>query len=159
MTRRVAPVTGLVIAAGVLLGGACSLAFQPPSVRVAEVRLAAMAVSGGTLAVRVEVDNPNRYALESRGFRYTLAFADSTTDGPSWATLAEGQLADTVRFPAHGTGVAEIAVPFEFASVRAALGRLLGQGGLEYRFRGELLAGTPIGLKRVPFDQRGLFRP
>ena len=77
----------------------------------------------------------------------------------SWSTLAEGRLADTVRFPARGTGAAEIAVPFGLASVGAAVTRLLGQGGLEYRFSGELLAGTPIGIRRIPFDQRGLFRP
>jgi len=154
--RRVALV--LASAAG-LLAGACSLAFQQPSVRVAEVRLAAMALDGGALSVRLEVDNPNGYALESRSFRYALAFADGSSGDPEWSTLAEGRLADTVRVPARGTGAAQITVPFQLASVGTALGRLLRQGELEYRFSGELLAGTPIGDKRIPFDQRGFFRP
>jgi len=82
-------------------------------------RVRPLGPTGGSLAVSLEVENPNRYAVEP----------------------------------------VEITVPFEAASVTAALARLLRQGELEYRFSGELLAGTPLGEKRIPFDQRGLFRP
>jgi len=63
------------------------------------------------------------------------------------------------RVTRGAAGAAEIVVPFDLASVGAALTRLLGQGGLEYRFSGELLAGTPVGIKRIPFDQRGFLSP
>ena len=142
-----------------LLSTGCSLAFHSPTLTVAEVRLASMGLTGGTLAVRLEVANPNRYALESRDFRYALSFADGASPEPSWTTLAEGRLPDAVRVPAGETGTVEVAVPFDLSALGTALGRLLRQGELEYRFSGELLAGTPLGAKRIPFDQRGLFRP
>ncbi|MDP2958015.1 MAG: LEA type 2 family protein [Longimicrobiales bacterium] len=142
-----------------LLSTGCSLAFQSPTLTVAEVRLASMGLTGGTLSVRLEVANPNRYALESRDFRYALSFADGASPEPSWTTLAEGRLPDGVRVPAGETGTVEVAVPFDLSALGTALGRLLRQGELEYRFSGELLAGTPLGAKRIPFDQRGLFRP
>jgi hypothetical protein len=95
-----------------LAAQACSLAFTPPTVRVAEVRISSVAFTGGSAQVDLEVENPNGYALESRDFRYALA-----------------------------------------------LRRLLRSGELEYRFTGEIVAGTPLGSRRIPIDQRGRFRP
>ncbi len=157
--RRSRAKLGCVAAVACLLSGGCSLTFQRPTLTVAEVRLASMGLTGGTLAVRLEVENPNRYALESRDFRYALAFGDGASPEPSWTTLAEGRLPDAVRVPAGETETVEVVVPFDLSALDAALGRLLRQGELEYRFSGELLAGTPLGAKRIPFDQRGLFRP
>jgi LEA14-like dessication related protein len=145
--------------APLLVVAGCSLAYKAPTLTVGEVRLASMGLSGGSLAVSLEVENPNRYALESRAFRYALAFSEGSPGAPVWKTLVEGQLDRVVRVPGHAVEPVEIIVPFGAASVGAALSRLLRQGELEYRFSGELLAGTPLGEKRIPFDQRGLFRP
>lgn len=142
-----------------LAAGGCVLAYRAPTVTVGEVRLASLGLNGGSLAVRLEIENPNRYALESRDFRYTLAFSEEGPEGPAWKTLVEGRLDRVVRVPAGGVEPLEVNVPFETAAVGAALVRLLRRGELEYRFSGELLAGTPVGAKRIPFDQRGLFRP
>lgn len=144
---------------GVALLGGCALVFKQPTVSVGEVRLASLSLTGGTVLVRLDVSNPNRYALESRSFRYSLAFASGEGDGTRWTTLAQGELADTVRVPAHGTTRVEASVPFDLAAVGAALGRLLRQGELEYRFSGELRAGTPLGARGIPFDERGRIRP
>ena len=148
---------------GMLIGclnlAGCSWAYKRPTVTVAEVRLAAITLTGGSVLVQLDVMNPNRFALESRDFRYVLAFASGEGDEVRWTTLSEGVLADTVRVPAGGTGRVEARVPFDFTTVGAALGRLLRQGELEYRFSGELRAGTPLGGRRVPFDERGRIRP
>ncbi|MHB1192531.1 MAG: LEA/WHy family protein [Longimicrobiales bacterium] len=142
-----------------LVVAGCALAYKAPTLTVGEVRLASMGLTGGSLAVTLEVENPNRYALESRAFRYALAFSEGSPDAPVWSTLLEGQLDRVVRFAGQAVEPVEITVPFEAASMGAALARLLRQGELEYRFSGELIAGTPLGEKRIPFDQRGLFRP
>jgi LEA14-like dessication related protein len=135
------------------------MAYRAPTVSVGQVRLASLGLTGGSLAVGLKVENPNRYALESRGFRYTLSFAEDGPNGRGWQTLVEGRVDRVVRVPAGGVAPVEVQVPFETAAVGAALLRLLRQGELEYRFTGELLAGTPLGEKRIPFDERGLFRP
>lgn len=151
---------GSVLAAAAWVAGAgCAAVFTPPSVRVAEVRLASLSLVGGTLQVALDVENPNRFALESREFRYALSFAEPAGGEASWIPLAEGALADTVRIEAGRTGRVTVDVPFDLSTVGAALTRLLRQGELEYRFTGALVAGTPLGSRRVPFDQRGRFRP
>jgi hypothetical protein len=40
-----------------------------------------------------------------------------------------------------------------------AVGSLLRRGELEYRFNADLKARTPLGTSRIPFDERGVFRP
>jgi LEA14-like dessication related protein len=137
----------------------CALAFTPPTVRVAEVRLTSLTFTGGAVQVDLEVENPNRFALESQDFRYSLSFAQGAGAGAEWVTLAEGRAADALRVPARDKGTVTVVVPFDLASVGAALGRLLRSGELEYRFTGEILARTPLGSRRIPIDQRGLFRP
>jgi LEA14-like dessication related protein len=137
----------------------CAWSFTPPTVRVAEVRLSSMTFTGGSVRVDLEVENPNRFALESQDFRYTLAFADDTGPGTEWITLSEGRAAEPLRVPARDKGIVTVTVPFDLSAMGAALGRLLRSGELEYRFTGEILARTPLGSRRIPIDQRGLFRP
>jgi LEA14-like dessication related protein len=159
--RRVLLALTLPMALG-LVG--CSLVFKRPTVRVGEVRLESMNLGGGTLAVILNIENPNRFALESQDFRYALSFlnergAASDPASESWIRLAEGQMAEPVKIPAHQNGSVTLHVPFDLATVGLAAGRLLRQGALEYRFSGELRFHTPVGGKRLPFDERGTFRP
>jgi LEA14-like dessication related protein len=157
--RRSRRAAGSLALAGLLAAGGCALAYKAPTVTVGEVRLVSLGLTGGSLAVGLEVENPNRYALESRDLRYTLSFSEDRPEGPAWQTLVEGRFDRVVRVPAGGVESLEVTVPFETAAVGVALLRLLRRGELEYRFNGELLAGTPMGTRRIPFDQRGLFRP
>ena len=138
---------------------ACAWAFTPPTVLVESVTLTSLAFTGGSVRVDLVVENPNRFALEGREFRYALAFLEGTGNDRAWVTLAEGKSPEPVRVPANGTGTVSVDVPFDLASVGAALGRLLRSGELEYRFTGEILARTPLGSRRIPIDQQGLFRP
>ncbi len=155
--RRARGLVGIVV---VLVASACSMVFQRPTVRVAEIRLSSMTLRGGTLAVRLSIDNPNGYALESQDFRYTVSFLEEGSGADStWVKLAEGRAPEPVKVPAHQTGSATLEVPFELGSVRLAAGRLLSRGELEYRFTGELRFHTPLGGRGLSFDQRGTFHP
>jgi LEA14-like dessication related protein len=142
---------------GALAASGC-LTFERPTLRVAEVRLASLGFQGGSVAVTLLIDNPNGYALESQGFQYRLSFTDDADGKGEWATLAEGRDDQKVSVPAHDTASVELDVPFELSSVGTALQRLLRRGELEYRFTGELRVTRPRSV-RVPFDERGAFRP
>ena len=147
------------ILVAVVMCAGCGLAFQEPTFSVAEVRLASLGLGGGALTVVLDIDNPNRYALESEDFRYRLDFLDDQADEEPWLTLAEGSVDESVRVPARESTSVRVHIPFEFGAVGMALGSLLRRGELEYRFTGELRARTPLGTSRIPFDERGIFRP
>ena len=148
-----------VILVAVAVCAGCGLAFQEPTVTVTEVRLASLGLGGGTRTVVLDIHNPNRYAVESDDFQYRLEFLDDVTAEEPWLTLAEGRVEESVRIPSRERGPVRVDIPFEFGAVGMALGGLLRRGELEYRFTGELRARTPLGAPRVPFDERGVFRP
>ncbi|HSM62268.1 MAG TPA: LEA type 2 family protein [Longimicrobiales bacterium] len=156
--RRPIGLRGAVLTLALAVSG-CAFGFEQPTLRVTEVRLAAVGLSGGTLTVRLDVDNPNDYPLEGERFRYRLAFADERDGSSEWVTLADGSLDDRIRVPANGTGSVDVDVPFEFASAGMALSSLLRSGELEYRFSGEIRVRGRLGGSRIPFDERGVFSP
>jgi len=128
-------------------------------VTVADVRLTALSITGGTVTVGLEIDNPNGYALEGEDVRYALSFAEGGEAETEWLLLSEGVVTEPVRIPSRDKGRVDIALPFQFSTVGIALGSLLRRGELEYRFSGELRVRTRFGGSRVPFDERGIFRP
>lgn len=158
--RRPLLVLGLVLLAAAAVGG-CSLVFERPSVRVARVAVPSLSLTGGTLEVLLEVDNPNGYDLETRSFRYALAFPEPGTAAgdTTWIPLVEEHSRDTVRIPARDTVTFPVRVPFDLTTLGTAAGRLLREGELGYRFNGALRLQTPVGGVDVPFDERGTFRP
>ena len=157
-TRRGAGLVLLLLVVTSLTG--CSLIIKEPVVRVTDVQAASIGLSGGTLKVIVELENPNRFALKGNAFNYRLELAqEAGVEATTWLTLFDGEREGVVEVPSHETARVEVEVPFEYASVGVVIGRLLRQGELEYRFSGSLEFRTPIGGVGVPFDERGTFRP
>ncbi len=148
----------VVIVVGALALAGCIFSFQQPTLHVAEVRLKQLGLSGGTVAVRLDIVNPNGYDLQSADFQYQLSFSDGGDTGTDWVTLAEGQHGGQIVVPAHDSASVQLDVPFDVAAVTGALGRLLRRGELDYRFTGELQVTEPRRA-RVPFNLRGVFRP
>jgi LEA14-like dessication related protein len=142
-----------------LLGTGCGLAFRRPTVRVADLRLTALSFTGGTVTVGLEIENPNGFPLEGEDFRYALSFSAGGAGEPEWLLLSDGTVPEPVRVPSRDKGRVDINLPFQFSTVGLALGSLLRQGELEYRFTGELRVRTRFGSSRIPFDERGVFRP
>lgn len=136
----------------------CVLSFQRPTLRVADVRLSTVSLTGGTVAVLVAIENPNDYPLETVDFRYRLALPGEAEGDREWFTLAEGRHAGVVTVPARDTASVQLEVPFSLAPLGTAMSRLLRRGELDYRFSGELQVTAPRHV-RVPFDRRGVFRP
>ena len=138
----------------------CSLIIQEPAVRVAEVSVASLGLTGGTLHVVVEVENPNPFGLKSEVFAYRLELAEEPgVETTTWRSLFDGEHPGTVEVLSKGSTRIELEVPFQYSSVGMVVGRLLRQGELEYRFSGSLQFSLPVGHVRVPFDDRGTFRP
>lgn len=148
----------LLLAVAALTG--CSLIIQEPMVRVAEVCAASLGLTGGTLRVVVEVENPNSFGLKSELFTFRLELAEEPgVETTTWRTLFDGEHPGMVQIPSQESTRIELEVPFQYSSVGMVVGRLLRQGELEYRFSGSLQFSLPVGHVLVPFDERGTFRP
>jgi len=149
----------LAMAALVILTG-CSLLIEEPVVRVTDVRAASLGLTGGTLEVTIELENPNPFGLKSEVFLYRLDLAEEPgVETTTWLTLFDGAHPGLVEIPAGESTRVVVEVPFQYSSVGVVVGRLLRQGELDYRFSGSLQFSLPVGGVRVPFDERGTFRP
>ena len=155
-TSRLPRLTALALGLALLGASACSLFFERPSVRIADVRVVGVGFSGATAEVDLHVTNPNGYALTSKGLRYQLAFQDAAAEGDdAWATIAEGTSEEVVRVGADDSASVTVAVPFRYGDVGRVVQTFLRTGELRYRLTGDVLFGAPVGDLRIPFDDTG----
>lgn len=142
-----------------LPGAGCARFAQEPTVRIEEVRVASLGVAGGTATVGLEIENPNRFAIDIRGLRYRLEVAapESTPEDPRWLPLAADDRVEPRVLPGRETSRIELPVDFGYAALGAALRSLALSGTVEYRVTGELRLGGPFGGRTLPFSSIGEF--
>lgn len=122
-------------------------AFQEPVVRVRDVQLRGLGLTGGAVDVSLAVYNPNGYRLDATQIRYNLKF-DSVT-------FANGTLSDRLTAQSRDTLRVTIPVSFSYRGVGEAGRQIINTGTLNYNVTGDITVGTPLGNFTVPFSDRG----
>jgi LEA14-like dessication related protein len=153
-------VGSMVVVLLVVTGAACASLVKEPRVALAEVGVRNLTLSGATIEVELEVENPNGFDLDARALEYTLLFhpggsGDEIPD-ESWRTLASGRVTESVTLRANEAVRVPVEIPFRFRDLEEAATSLLRDGTLRYRFEGAFTVGSPVGDLRVPFDRTGL---
>lgn len=137
-----------------LVAVACASAarhlFTSPTVKFRGVTLESISPFGGRVRVNLMVHNPNPYSLSTSGMTYELFVRD---------TIAVASGVDTLHRTIHGHDSLLVALPLDVSlrGLSAAANAALGYGAVPYRLIGAITADTPIGSRRIPFDQKGEF--
>lgn len=153
------PPPRLLLGAALLLAVAgCSLFYRNPQVRIADVRVVGVGLTSGTAEVILEVENPNSFALETRGFRYLLEVSDQSRP-ERWDTVAVGYVSDTVRIGRRSTEEVPILIPFRYQALGTAFRAWFGDGAIPYRLEGEVQARGAGVERNLPFRSRGTVTP
>lgn len=123
--------------------------FKEPVVTFKEGRITGLGVTGGSLEIVLDVYNPNGFRLDGSRLTYAIS-VDSVKVGDG--------LYNT-RFQVEKGQTSEIRLPlnFTYLGIGAAGRQLMQTGSVEYRVRGDITVGTPIGDFTRPYDQRGRF--
>jgi LEA14-like dessication related protein len=145
-----------VLAVLALLISGCSVFYQDPTVRLLDVRVVGLGITSGTAEVTLEVENPNRFALEVREFIYLLEVAEG--DG-RWVELARGDVTESVRIGRRTTEEVVLPVPFQYRGAGSAVRAWLETGRIEYRMQGELTARAPSRTMTFPVRSSGSLVP
>lgn len=142
-------VIGVVMALAAV-GGCSTLgkqAFQQPIVNVSDIKLTGIGLTGGSMDVYVNVQNPNDFRLDATRMTYnvvldTVPFANGTVDS---------------RFTVEGKKTAQVRVPvnFTYAGIGQAGRQLLNTGGVNYKLTGDVTVGTVVGNFTVPYNTTG----
>jgi LEA14-like dessication related protein len=150
MTRK-----SLLTVFALTLAAASCTPFRQPEVELASVRLAGLGLTGGTLNVRLQVANPNRYALRAQGLTYELALADPAGGGEQWVPFAAGAFPDRIEVAGRDSAVIDIPVEFTYRGMGTAIRSMLEQGSFRYRVSGVVSVIGPVR-REIPYARRGV---
>jgi LEA14-like dessication related protein len=145
---------GTVAALALVATGCASLGrsiFEEPVVQFKAVRLNGLGVTGGSLDVVLNVYNPNGFKLEATQLTYNLLM-DSVH-------VADGVLDSDFVVQSGDSSEVVIPVNFTYSGLGRAGQELLRSGTVNYRVRGDVTVGTPLGNFTRPYDQTGRFSP
>ncbi|MGH7506121.1 MAG: hypothetical protein ACRELX_10740, partial [Longimicrobiales bacterium] len=85
----------------VLLAAGCFGRYQQPEIRFEGVRLGGLGLRGGTVYARLQVVNPNGFALRAAALTYDLELAEDDGGEQGWVRLAEGTFAERIVVAGH----------------------------------------------------------
>jgi LEA14-like dessication related protein len=154
MSRTVRSVAAAVVTVGVVLSlGACALlgrgSFADPVVDLRSVTITGLGLTGGSLEVELSVYNPNRFSLDALGLTYQVD-VDSVR-------LGSGALDKRYVVAANDTSIVRVPVSFTYVGLGVAGRGLIESGAVNYRVRGDVTVGTPLGNFTRPYDRSGRF--
>jgi LEA14-like dessication related protein len=140
--------------AAIAVVGGCSMlgknAFQQPVVQLKDVAVQGVGLTGGTVAVKLNVYNPNGYRLDATRLTYNLRIGDQVD-------LANGVLDSRYTVNANDSTTVTVPVSFTYTGIGAAGRQLLNTGGVAYRVTGDVTVGTVVGNFTVPYSTTGRF--
>jgi LEA14-like dessication related protein len=128
-------------------------AFQQPIVNLRDVAVQGVGLTGGQLAVRLNVYNPNGYRLDATRLSYNVQVGETG----SGVNLAAGTLDSQFTVQSGDSTTVTIPVSFTYAGIGAAGRQLLNSGAVPYRVNGDVTVGTVVGNFTVPYSSTGRF--
>jgi LEA14-like dessication related protein len=144
-------VTTMAVAATAACSSVAKQSFLQPDVQVKDVKVTALGLTGGSVDVVLNVNNPNNFRLDASRLTYnliidTVRFASGSLD--QRMTVESGQNLE-VRVP----------VNFTYSGVGEAGRQLINMGSVPYRMTGDFTVATILGNFTVPYDRAGRFSP
>lgn len=126
--------------------------FTAPTVAFRGVALESISPFGGRVRVNLLVHNPNPYSLSTSAMTYELFVRD---------TIALARGSDTLHRTVgrHDSLIVALPLDVSLRGLALAANSIVGYGMVPYRLVGDITADTPIGSRRIPFDQKGEFAP
>ena len=126
---------------------------RSPEVDLARVRVGGIGFQGATLIAELDVDNPNRFAIETDSVTFEMQAQDAGA-GSAWTQVAAGTYAQRVRVEKQSASRVEIPIELAYAQLSTPLRSIIQSGRFNYRLSGQVFVRRPIP-KRVPFTQNG----
>ncbi len=132
-----------------LLTSCAALTPQKPQISLAALELADLNLSHVRMIARLELHNPNPYALEIRGASYRLILAGRE--------IADGASLNQVHLEAGGRGVVDVDLSTSYLTLLTLSRKLQGMADVPYRLEGKLDLGGPGWTHlSVPILQEGI---
>ena len=140
--------------AAIAITAGCSMlgkqAFQQPVVQLKDVAVQSVGLTGGNLAVKLNVFNPNAYRLDATRMTYSVTVGENVG-------LATGVVDNRFTVQSGDSTTVTIPVSFSYNGIGAAGRQLMNTGGVDYHVTGDVTVGTVVGNFTVPYSSTGKF--
>ena len=121
--------------------------FEQPEFDLASVRIDGLGLTGGSLTLLVDVDNPNGYDLRTAQIDMAIDFEGTR--------FGEAYLDGSTRFGSQEVTAIELPLSFRWAGVGAGARALLERGAIGYTLATTLTVDTPLGARAIEMTTRG----
>jgi LEA14-like dessication related protein len=121
--------------------------FREPDFRLNRVVVRDLGLTGGSIDLLIDVNNPNRFDLRGTGLE--LGF------DVSGSHLGDARLTNDFAVMKGELTTLTVPLSFEWAGVGSAVRSALGSGEIPYTMKGQATLQTPFGRYSVPFSQEG----
>lgn len=142
---------GWVLAIIVILTTGCAtiqqLRFEVPDFDLTSVRIDGLGLTGGSLTLLIDVDNPNSYDLRTGQINVAIDFEGTR--------FGEAFLDGSTGFGSRTVTAIELPLTFNWAGVGAGARALLGRGAIDYTLATRLTVDTPLGDRPIEVTTRG----
>jgi LEA14-like dessication related protein len=126
---------------------------RAPVVDLTRVRVGGIGFSGATLIAELEVENPNRFAIETDSITFEMAAQDPTSRG-NWTPVTAGTNAQRIRVESHASTSVELPIELAYAALSTPIRSIIQNGRFNYRLSGQVFVRRPLP-KRIPFTETG----
>jgi LEA14-like dessication related protein len=120
-------------------------AIEKPKVHVEEVSFHPVSLKEGRLDSRMQISNPNGFALPVRNLTYHLKLNDRE--------LVNSELAFDKNIPAKGALEIHVPIHFQYGELLNGISSILQHRNIRFQLAGEL----DLGLVKIPFSKTGEF--
>lgn len=147
MKARLAAVLSIAPLAAALACAGVPKTFRDPDIQLSQVVVRGVGLTGGTMDLIVNVQNPNDFDL--RGTKLQVGFDVENSH--------VGDITYLDEFQVRKNGVATLTLPvrFNWAGVGTAVRSAIGYGDIPYKMRGQATVHTPFGDRSIPFTREG----
>ena len=135
----------LMVAGCATLGQA--LRFQEPDIKLQEIRVTGLGLTGGALDLALDVFNPNGYRLRTTRLELGIDLED--------VHFGDALLETPLELPSQQHSPVTVPVQFEWAGVGAGARALLSRQAVRFGLTGVATLSTPVGDRRVQVHGSG----
>jgi LEA14-like dessication related protein len=132
---------------------ACSELVRAPVVELTGVRVRSIGLRGATLLAQLEIENPNRFAIETDSITFQFEASDVRERG-TWKRVTSGTNVEQHRVEKESRATVEIPIDFAYSDLGTPIRSLIERGAFDYRVSGVVFVKKPLR-KRVPFSREG----
>ena len=132
-----------------VLAGCSQMTPLTPEVSFRGVSLRGVGLQGAVLDVEFGIKNPNTFKLDVQRLQYQL-FADTLLVGG-------GQPDNPLSVAPRDSATIKLPISVAYSGIGGVIMQLVNRGMVDYRVKGQVTFGTPIGAMTRDFDQKGSF--